>query len=102
MAFNHGIVVIRVLKGAPDSDAVESPAPLSVMNDVTNAPLCWLAATSAPGIYTLTAMSSCASTTRATGSLVTEPPAAIVTDASPSNMTGLRSPVEMLAGLLAD
>jgi len=50
MAFNHGIVVIRVLKGAPDSDAVKSPAPLSVMNDVTIAPLCWLAGTSTPGI----------------------------------------------------
>ena len=47
--FNHGIVLIRVLKAVPDSDAVKSPAPFSVVNDVTTAPLCWLAGTSAPG-----------------------------------------------------
>jgi hypothetical protein len=50
MAFNQGIDVIRVLNGTPDSDAVRSPAPLSVMNDVTSAPLCWLASVCAGNV----------------------------------------------------
>src|SRR5215216_4440713 len=92
IAFSQSIEVVVPVKGLAVSSRDTSPAPFAARYDVTCAPPCWLGRTPVPTTCRLTARSCCARTFICTGSLVTLPPAGMITPADLLKVIGRFDP----------